>query len=457
MAQAPTVNVSRLVDEQKIGGFHVGLVIWAFLVMITDGFDLIAVAFAAPPLAKAWHVTNRAAFGPVFSASFVGMLIGAPLLGYVGDRFGRKRAIVIGALWYGVFTLAAMWADSLQTLIVLRFFAGIGLGGALPNAIALTAEYAPHRFRATMVILMFTGVTFGGVLPGPIAAAYVPHYGWQFLFLVGGVLPIVIAALVAFMLPESLKYLALHPGAREQARAVAILNRLAPGRNFAEGTSLVVDAVEQRGGASVSPANLFRFGLAWVTPLLWLLFVVNLMVFYFINLWIPLVLTRAGYPVGDAALAVSAFQLGGTIGGLALARPLDRYGFVSVAILFVLACPIVGAIGFVAGASETALMVITFLAGFCLLGLQFGLNASAGLIYPTAFRSSGVGWALGVGRFGSIIGPLVGGVLVGANLAIQQLYLWAALPLVIGTIGSVILVRVYANVEHTEGLEPEPA
>jgi AAHS family 4-hydroxybenzoate transporter-like MFS transporter len=275
------------------------------------------------------------------------------------------------------------------------------------------------------------------------------------LFYVGGILPIVIAALVAFTLPESLKYLAIHPEHSE--RAIAIANRLAPGRNFGAGTQFVVDAAERRGGASASPAVLFKFGLAWVTPLLWLLFVINLMVFYFINLWIPLVLTKAGYPIGDAALAVSAFQLGGTVGGLVLARPLDRYGFVSVTILFALACPIVAAIGYVAGVSEPALMAITFLAGFCLLGLQFGLNASAGLIYPTAFRSYGVGAALGVGRFGSIIGPLFGGLLVAGGLAIRQLYLVAAIPLVIGTVAAVILVRVYARVEHTEGLAPEPA
>jgi AAHS family 4-hydroxybenzoate transporter-like MFS transporter len=455
MAQAQSVNVTQLVDEQKVSGFHVGLVIWAFLVMIADGYDLLAVSFAAPSLAKVWHITNRAAFGPVFSASFVGMLFGAPLFGYIGDRFGRKRAIVWGALWFGVFTLAAAWADSLQTLIVLRFLAGIGLGGALPNAIALTAEYAPHRYRATMVILMFTGVTFGGVIPGPLAAKLVPTYGWQILFIVGGAIPIVVAAIVAFMLPESLKYLAIHP--RHSERAIAIANRLAPGRNFGPGTRFVVAADETRGANTASPAVLFQYGLGWVTPILWLLFVINLMVFYFINLYIPLVLTKAGYPIGDAALAASAFQLGGTIGGLVLARPLDRYGFVSVTILFALAVPIVGAIGYLAGVAEAALMTITFLAGFCLLGLQFGLNASAGLIYPTAFRSYGVGWALGIGRFGSIMGPLFGGLLVATALPIQQLYLIAAIPLVIGTIASVILVRVYARVEHTEGLEPEPA
>ncbi|HTJ24753.1 MAG TPA: MFS transporter [Candidatus Limnocylindria bacterium] len=449
MTPSRSVNVSELVDHQKLGGFHLRLVLWSFLIMVTDGFDIGLMAFVAPSLAKVWHIENRAAFAPLFSASFVGILIGSPLFGYIGDRFGRKVAIITGALWYGVFTLAGLFATSLETLIVLRFLAGFGIGGVLPNAIALNAEFAPKRFRATMVILMFTGVTLGGGLPGPIAALLVPTYGWHILFIVGGLIPIVVGLCLIVALPESLKFLALRRA--DNAAAVRVARRLGPQAEIASDATLTFDEEHK---AAISARELFAHGLQWVTPLLWLLFVINLMTFYFLNQWIPLVFADAGLSIKDSALAVTVFQVGGTIGGLVLARPLDRYGFVPVAILFALACPVVASIGFLAH-DEGALMTAVFLAGFCLLGLQFGLNASAGLIYPTGVRAFGVGWALGIGRFGSIIGPMVGGALVGAHLPMARLYLYAAIPLIVGTLGAVTLVRLYAHVQRTHGAEPQ--
>lgn len=251
-----------------------------------------------------------------------------------------------------------------------------------------------------------------------------------------------------FTLPESLKFLVAKNAGGEQVAKIAAA--LAPGRDFGSAT-FTVDEIDRRGSAS--PKELFSHGLALVTPLLWILFIINLMVFYFLNSWIPLIFSGAGLSPADAAYGVAFFQYGGTIGGLVLARPIDRWGFVPVAILFALACPVVAVLGYLTS-NETLLMIATATSGFCLLGLQFGLNASAGLIYPTAFRANGVGWALGIGRFGSIAGPLVGGLLIGMRMPLPQLFLVAALPLVIGTVVAVVLIRVYARVEHTEGMEP---
>lgn len=438
MAQAQTVDISRLIDERKMSGFNAMLVIFCFFIILFDGYDIGAAAYAGPALVKAWGVTSMAAMGPVFSASLFGILFGAPTLGFLGDKYGRNKAIVTSLLIIGAFTLAAMWASSISELIYLRFLAGIGIGGMLPNIIALNAEFAPKRYRATMIIVMFSGITFGGAVPGPIAAWLLPIYGWPVLFFIGGVFPLVMAVLALLWLPESIKFLALHPARRDDL--VKLIHRLDPGIAASSQTNFIV--ADERSYGTFAPKLLFADGLKWITPLLWLCFICNLMSFYFVNSWLPTVLTSASISVGHAALATSLFQIGGTLGGLCLARPIDRAGLMPVCLMFFLSIPVAAAIGY-AAAPEALLMVVVFFAGFCLLGLQFGLNATSGMIYPTAFRSNGSGWAFAVGRFGSVAGPIVAGYLIAMHLSIQHLFLFLAIPLTIGAFASLVLARLY--------------
>ena len=440
MAATGIIDVSALVDRQKIGAFHILLLAWSFLVMLMDGYDIIAAAFAAPELIRQWHV-ERAALGPMLGASLFGIFVGSFLFGYAGDRWGRKVAIVAACTVFGGFTLAAAWAGSLNQLMVLRALAGIGIGGAMPNTISLMAEYAPKRVRATMVILMFTGTSFGGAVAGPLSNWLVPLHGWQALFLVGGIVPLMLAVLLCFVLPESIKFLALDEGRR--ARTVQAALRLEPGLVIGKQDRFVsgqAEISEADTGGGFRLAQLFRGRFAIVTPLLWLMFAMNLMVYYFINSWTPTLIASVGVPVSRAVQVTALFQLGGTVGGITLSRLLDRHGLRPVAFMFLIACPVVASIGFMA-TSELPLLVITFVAGFFLLGLQFGLNASSGLIYPTSMRANGVGWAFGVGRIGAIMGPVVGGLLIGMRLPIQQLYVIAAVPLLLGAVACFTLLR----------------
>jgi MFS transporter, AAHS family, 4-hydroxybenzoate transporter len=448
MVQGKTVNVSRLVDEQKVGSLHITLIVLSFLVLMSDGYDIGAIAYAAPSLAKLWHVTNRAAFGPVFSSLFIGMLVGAPLLGYLGDRFGRKKAIIGGAVWYGICVLAMTQATSLDHLFWLRMLSGIGIGGLPANTIALNMEFAPKNLRATLTIIMFTGITFGGGVPGPIAAWVVPTYGWQALFYIGGIVPIVVSIILLFAMPESLRYLAVHKTGRTEA--VRIARWLAPDANIGPETQFSIDAVEGRG--STNPAELFKYGMAAVTPLLWILFMINLMVFYFMNSWIPLIFTDAGFPPTATALAVTIFQWGGTLGGLAIARPIDKWHFKPVVVYFVIGFFVVAAVGFLEH-DLTWLLVFVGLSGFATLGLQFGINAMSGLIYPTAFRSSGSGWAFGAGRIGSFAGPMLGAALIATHLPFNRLFVYAAIPLLVGLVISLLIVPAY--VKSREGARME--
>lgn len=455
MSEPQTIDVARLIDERPVTRFNVALVVFSFLIVLSDGYDITAIAFAAPELLKEWQISNRAALGPVFSASLVGILIGSPLFGYVGDRYGRKTATIASCLVFGVFTLAAVWATSLNQLLWLRAFAGLGLGGLMPNMIALNGEYAPRRFRATLIILMFCGVTLGGALPGAVSSWLVPIYGWKIIFIIGGVFPIIMAVCAAIWLPESVKYLVLRQDGR--ARAIQIISKLAPHLAIAPDTRLVIPA--EKAYTSLSPKQLFADGLAGITPLLWLCFAVNLMGFYFLVSWMPTLLTGQKLLSGsDAAMATALIQIGGTIGGFVLCRPMDTKGFWPVAILFVAAVPCVALIGYAATSSRTALMIMVFLAGFCVLGLQFGLNAASAMIYPTAVRSNGSGWAFGIGRFGSILGPILGGALIAMQLPVETLFLAAAIPFVLGAVACVVLARLYSKHFKGSGLgERAPA
>jgi AAHS family 4-hydroxybenzoate transporter-like MFS transporter len=446
MAQENALDISRLVDDRSMNAFNASLVILSFFVILIDGYDIAAVAYAGPFLVKEWGLTSMAALGLAFSSGLIGILIGAPMFGYVGDRYGRKKAIIGSCLTFGVFTLAAAKAGSVPTLATLRFLAGIGIGGLLPNIIAINAEFAPKRVRATMIIIMFTGITFGGAVPWGISYWLAPQYGWQLLFWVGGVAPLLISLAVLLWMPESIKFLVVKAKNQEVARLVA---RLSPSLNVAPSTTFVIR--DEQNYAGFAPHLLFADGLHYLTPLLWVLFVCNLMVFYFTSQWLPTVLPSVGISREIGAGALALFQLGGTIGGLILSRQLDKKGLMPVVILFLLSMPIVAAIGYSTG-SVPVLLVVTFLAGFCLLGLQFGINATSAMLYPTSIRSNGSGWAFGVGRFGSIAGPLIAGFLLDMHLPLQQVFLVLLIPLAIGTVASFVMARLYYERFEGHGL-----
>jgi len=445
---AQTVDVARLIDDRKLDAFNWAVIIWSFVIIVFDGYDIAAISASAPLVMKAWGVTNPGVFmGTVISASLFGMLFGAPILGYLGDGFGRRTATMISSLWFGVFTLAACWASDLETLRILRFLAGIGIGGMMPNLIALNAEYAPRRVRATLIIIMFCGVTLGGAFPGFAAVYLSPTYGWQVIYAIGGVVPIVLAGLAYFVLPESLKFLVVKS---KRAEAEKLVRRLSPGTAVSSATQFVI-AEEGKANSSLSPAKLFKGALAYITPLLWLCFCMNLMGFYFMVAWMPTILRVSGVLTpDDAQFATVLIQIGGTVGGLLLARPMDKRGFAPVTVLFALAVPAIAGIGFFAASSKDLVMACAFLAGFCVLGLQFGINAASGMIYPTAVRSNGSGWAFGIGRFGSILGPILGGYFIAQHLPLDRLFLLWTIPSIIGFIAALSLTMLYKA--HFKGL-----
>ncbi len=313
MAEGPVVEVSRLLDESGLTSFHIKLLIWSLFIVLIDGYDIAAIAFAAPHLVRAWGI-SPASLGPVFSASLFGILFGSALFGWVGDRYGRKAALVGANLLFGVFTLTAAFATALDQMFWLRLLAGLGIGGIIPNVVAINAESAPRKLRATLALIAVGCVPIGGAIPGFVTALYVPQHGWQILFLIGGIVPIAIAIAGAFGLPESIKYMTLHE--TQPDRMAKLIAAIRPDFRLPADARFVIEDEKQFPG--FNPAYLFRQGLAVITPLLWLVFALNLMGYFFLLSWTPTLLSAAKLPPAAAPLAGAMLQVGGTVGSLLL-------------------------------------------------------------------------------------------------------------------------------------------
>jgi MFS transporter, AAHS family, 4-hydroxybenzoate transporter len=430
MADQTVVQVSRLLDERGLGSFQIKLLAWSFFMVLIDGYDITAIAFAAPSLVKEWGL-KPGSLGPVFSASLVGILFGSALFGWVGDRYGRKAALIWSNVVFGVFTLIAAFSTDLTQMFWLRLLAGIGIGGVIPNAVAINAESAPRNMRAMLAILAVGCVPLGGAIPGFVTAVLVPQYGWQVLFYIGGIVPIIIAIVAILGLPESIKYMVLHESQRGKMEAT--IKAIQPNYLVPANAKFVIEDEKQFPG--FNPAYLFGDGLALITPLVWLLFALNLMGYFFLISWTPILITATKLPPATAPLAGALLQVGGTVGALLLCWWLQRHRFLALAIMFTIAVPVVGSIGFAGLRSQAALLAATFFAGFLVLGIQTGVNAIGALIYPTSLRANGSGWQLGIGRIGSIVGPLAGAVLIG--LPVERLYIWSARSFALSSIASI--------------------
>jgi AAHS family 4-hydroxybenzoate transporter-like MFS transporter len=347
-------------------------------------------------------------------------MIGALTLGPLADRVGRKKIIIFSTLAFGIGTLVTAFIQDVNTLLVIRFLTGLGLGGAMPNTVAMTSEFNPHRRRATMVMIMFCGFSLGAALGGLLAAALIPHFGWRSVFVVGGAAPLMLVPILALRLPESVRFLALTGQAN--ARVAELLAAINPKGMFAPGTQFVV---HEPALAGMPVLHLFRDGRTLVTVLLWVVFFMSLLDLYFLANWLPTVLNDLGASVSTAALIGSMLQVGGVVGTFALGSVIDRFSFRALALVYFIAVFAIGAIGQL-GHSIVFVTMAIFAAGFCTVGGQIAANALAAGFYPTSVRSTGVGWALGIGRVGSIIGPLVGGALMTAKWSTGSVFMAAA-------------------------------
>jgi AAHS family 4-hydroxybenzoate transporter-like MFS transporter len=450
-ASSMTVDVAAVIDRVRLSHLQWTTILLCGLVAILDGFDTQAIAFVAQVIARDLDV-EVSAFGPVFGAGLLGLTVGALAFGPAADRWGRKPIIIASTFVFGAFALSTPLAASLPALMLYRFLTGLGLGGAMPNIIALTSEYSPKEKRSTLVTLMFCGFPLGAVLGGLISARLIAGYGWPVVFYLGGILPLLLLPFLWSSLPESIRFLVARGKRPEQP--LAIIRRIDPDGNYGPDCRCVLNEEKAKGS---SIGQLFAGGRAFGTCLLWVVFFSNLLILYFLINWLPTLLQQAGLPIERAIIATVVLNAGGIIGGLSLGRVVDsRQPFGILTAAYALAAVLVAAIGAL-GAGAVPMMLLTiFAAGFFVIGSQYCMNALAANFYPTTLRSTGIGWALGIGRIGSIIGPVVGGMVLSLGWSAGQLFVAAAAPAAVASL-AVFLIGWQFGRRYRSTSEPQPS
>ncbi len=427
MTEAALSATETRLENQRIGGLQLRVAALCTLVQICDGYDLNSVAWAVPSLIHTWHLPP-AMFTVAFLWSSIGILVGALSAGPIGDRFGRRPLLLVSLTIFGIASLLTASAGSLGMLAIWRFFTGVGIGGGFSGAAALSGDYAPHRLRATMIMATFTGAPAGGFLGGQIVAVLLRHFDWPVIFVVGGIFPLILVVALALWLPESPRFLA-----RRQtlsARQTALLQRL----DIAPTDS---DAVDVAQGNPV--AMLFSRGYALQTVLLWIVYFCSLMNLFLFAYWMPTVLNLIGFTPSEAVFASSIRDFGGMFAVLYLGLAIDRLGPErTLALHYALGALFIGTIALVA-LPYALLLLMSFLAGTTIIGSQTGANGTCGKLYPARMRTSGLGWALGIGRLGGVAAPVLGGYLLALGLAPTHIFLSACVFALIAATATALL------------------
>jgi AAHS family 4-hydroxybenzoate transporter-like MFS transporter len=432
-----TVNVTRVIDDSPIRGFQILVFVLCSLAAFLDGIDTQNIGVAAPIIAANMKLTH-AALGPVFSSALVGATLGALTFGPLGDQYGRKVMLALAVFMFGIFTIATAYADTYQQLLAVRFAAGLGMGGATPCFIALASEFAPGRRRAMVASAVWSAFPLGGFAGGFLNAYVLSMFGWQAIFLVGGVLPILITLAFMIWLPESLKFLIAKGG--ETSRIAAIVRHLQA--NLPANAQFVSDEQKARG---IPLKQLFSEGRALWTLLLWVPFFAAFGVLILAVLWTPTLLHDNGIPLTQAARAIAFNGLGALIGMGSAGRLIERFGAGPVLVpAFLLGAVTTALLGY-AAASAIGMAVGVFLIGLFIGMGGSGAIALAALTYPTAVRSSGVGWAMGVGRFAQVLAPLFAGFATAAGWSSVQLFVVLAIAPVLAALAIVALCALPAH------------
>jgi AAHS family 4-hydroxybenzoate transporter-like MFS transporter len=429
------IDVMKIIDNNRIGAYQWGILLLCGLCMILDGFDVQAMGYVAPALLQDWKV-DKAALGPVFGAGLFGLLVGSLFISVLADKFGRRPVLIASTFFFAICMIATPLTSNLQELMVMRFITGLGLGAIMPNAMALTGEFSPQRKRISVMMMVSCGFTVGAMLGGLVAAAIIPRFGWQAVFYAGGFTPLLIGMAMLKFLPESIQYQVLNRAPKD--RIASVLARVAPGTAISSQATFQVPEKKEDG---VPVARLFSEGRAWTTVTLWAISFLNLIALYFLSNWLPTLAKSAGLSLENAVLLGAMLQFGGTVGTISMGWVIDKLGFRPVLLVcFTVAACFIALIGH-AAASTVLLFAVVFITGFAVVGGQPAINAMAASFYPTTLRSTGIGWCLGIGRVGSVIGPVVGGELIRLNWGQADLFHAVAVPSVLIVVMLIVGIR----------------
>lgn len=414
-ASPQRVNISELIDQLPVSSYQMGIFILCLLVTLLDGFDSQMIGVAGPSIAQTLKLSPKA-LGVVFSASYFGAMFGALTFGTLADRWGRKRMLIISALLFGGCTLGITQIHTVGQLAVLRLIGGLGLGGAVPNAVAFGTEFSPSRLRASLATLMWVGVPGGSALVGITAAYVLPRYNWQALFLIGGVLPLIILLVLLFGLPESLAFLVRQ--GKDSGQVRRIVAKIAPQWPETKAVEFYSPEKKQSG---VPLKELFVEGRALTTVLIWVLFYLSFVLLIFVTIWNPTLLRRSGATIAQASIAYTLWNVAAILSTLTIGRIMDKFNYHrALALTFAVSAVAVAIFGIYANNPFGLVACLSILSGIFVSGANSGIMALAALSYPPAVRGTGIGWAFAFGRFGAMTGPILGGLLLSKGWSVAQ-------------------------------------
>jgi MFS transporter, AAHS family, 4-hydroxybenzoate transporter len=415
------LTISDLIDRRPLGPVQYAVYALCGAAVFVEGFDAQAIGYVAPVLSRNWGL-KAGALGPVFAVGLLGLALGSFLFAPLADRIGRRPVILWSTLSFGLLTVATGFCQNIETMLIVRVLTGLGLGAAMPNAIALTAEYSPQRTRATAVTLLMCGFGLGAATGGLVAAQILERAGWPTVFYIGGGLTLLLVPFLAARLPESVRFLALVPAKAPQFAAT--LARIDPTLDFKE----IAVTQQPLYGSIQRLRDLFATGRTRLTVLLWVVYFMSLLDLFLLANWLPTVIHAAGVSVGTAAVASAMLQIGGIVASFLLGPLIDRFGaFRVLPVAYVFGAICIAAIGY-AGSAVVLIFITVFGAGFAIVGSQNCNNAVAASLYPTEARATGIGWALAIGRIGSIVGPSIGGLMLAFDVSIGHVLLASSVP-----------------------------
>ena len=441
------IDVHELSDKAKFSGFHKLVLLSCALIIIFDGYDLAVVGIALPSIMKSMAVdATRAGF--MVSAALFGMMFGNILFGTLADRIGRRKVVVICIALFSVFTAAAGFTSDPITFSVMRFIAGVGIGGVMPNVVAQMTEYSPVRIRSTLTTLMYSGYSVGGVIAALLGKGMIENYGWQSVFIAAGV-PVLLIPFILKAFPESMPFL-IKKGRIDELKD--IVSRIEPTYQPKTTDMFALPSEDKADNAPIR--HLFHEGRGFSTVMFWIAFMMCLFMVYGLSSWLTKLMASAGYGLGSALTFVLVLNFGAVVGAIGGGWLADRFHIKYVlASMYLLAAVSITLLGF--KAPTEILLVLVGLAGASTIGTQIVSLAYAGQFYPMAVRGTGIGWALGVGRVGAIAAPIVIGVLVGMSMPLQQNFIAIALPGLIAAIAiSLIDHRRSASAHHADVTSP---
>lgn len=432
------INANEIIDHAQLKGIHWRVILISALIIVFDGYDLVIYGVALPKLMMEWQIDAVTA-GMLGSIALFGMMFGAIIFGSLSDKlerfgFSRKKLILLCVMLFSCFTLLCGYANNPQSFGIYRFIAGLGLGGVMPNVIAIMTEYAPKRIRATLVSLMFSGYAVGGMCSALLGMWLVPKFDWEIMFILGGV-PLLLLPMIWWLLPESIDYLVRR---NKTSQAIRILKQVDP--THAYDVQLLITLNQDNQAASTSPVkDLFTDQRALVTLLFWGSVFMALILVYALGNWLPKLMVEAGYDLSTSLIFLLALNIGGMIGAIGGGYLADRFNLSKV-ICAMFFCGAVALILMTYHLPIYILYLCIAVTGAASIGGQILLLAYMSQFYASNIRATGLGMALGVGRLGAILGPILCGWLLSLKLPIQYNFFALAIPCMIAVM-SVYAIR----------------